>query len=69
MEIKNVIQLKEVIKTVGKQQIIKKISFDVPFNNFCAFIGPSGAGKTTVIKSILNLYSINSGNILLSNQN
>lgn len=42
---------------------LKDISFDVPNGYITGFIGPNGSGKTTTIKSILNLIHYQSGEI------
>lgn len=45
--------------------VLNDISFQIQAGDFVAFIGPSGAGKTTLIDLILGLYQPNSGNILI----
>ena len=40
------------------------ISFDVRRGDTIAFVGPSGAGKTTLVKLLVGLYAPQSGNIL-----
>ena len=40
------------------------ISFDVRRGDTIAFVGPSGAGKTTLVKLLVGLYPPQSGNIL-----
>lgn len=48
----------------SKQYAVKDISFDVGLGETIAFVGPSGAGKTTLIKLLVGLYQPASGEIL-----
>lgn len=42
---------------------LKSVSFSIPSGYITGFIGPNGSGKTTSIKSILNLINLDSGDI------
>ncbi|WP_455717818.1 ABC transporter ATP-binding protein [Anaerosporobacter sp.] len=44
------------------------MNFKLPKGSFMGFIGDNGAGKTTSIKSILNLVNIDSGSILFEGE-
>lgn len=44
-------------------------SMEVPEGRITGFIGPNGAGKSTTIKAILNLISLDSGNIQIKGRN
>jgi ABC-type multidrug transport system fused ATPase/permease subunit len=48
----------------GKQQIFKDFSIEIPKNSTVAFIGRSGAGKTTLIDLILGLIKPQMGNVV-----
>lgn len=48
---------------------LNDISINIEGGNFAAIIGPSGAGKTTLIDLILGLYEPISGEVLIENQN
>jgi ABC-type bacteriocin/lantibiotic exporter with double-glycine peptidase domain len=48
-------------------KIIKSMNFNINSNETVAFVGKSGAGKTTIFNLITKLYDINSGKILLDN--
>jgi ABC-2 type transport system ATP-binding protein len=56
-------------KTVRKFQILREVSFKVPKGSICAFIGHNGAGKTTIIKSVMDLFQYESGEIKLNGAN
>lgn len=49
---------------VANQPVLKDISFDIPTEGLCAIIGPSGTGKSTLIRCINRLIEPSSGNIL-----
>tara|TARA_B100002019_G_C21266011_1_gene599478 strand:- start:1462 stop:3204 length:1743 start_codon:yes stop_codon:yes gene_type:complete len=50
-------------------QAIKDISFDVQGNTMVAFVGHSGAGKSTIINLLPRFYDPQSGSIEIDNQN
>lgn len=45
------------------------MSFEIKPNQKIAFVGKSGAGKTTIFNLITKLYSVNKGKILIDNYN
>jgi phospholipid/cholesterol/gamma-HCH transport system ATP-binding protein len=49
------------------QPVLKGISFSIQPNEKVAILGPSGAGKTTILKLILGLSRPDSGQILIDN--
>lgn len=59
----NVISIKNLTKTYGKNRGVTDISFDVEKGEIFGFIGPNGAGKSTTIRSMLGFLKINSGSI------
>lgn len=52
-----------------KNKIINKMNFEINPNEKVAFVGKSGAGKTTIFSLITKLYSTNKGEILLDDYN
>lgn len=58
---KNVLEIKNVSKKIGKKLILDDITFDVKEGEVFGFVGPNGAGKTTLIKTMLGLYKQDSG--------
>lgn len=57
----NVIEVKDLIKKFDNKKVIDNISFDVEAGTIFGFLGPSGAGKTTLIKILIGEYSITKG--------
>ena len=45
--------------------ILKDISLSIPAGTKVAIVGPTGAGKTTIINLLTRLYDVNEGSILL----
>ncbi len=53
----------------GEDWILKDISFSVPQGERVAFVGPTGAGKTSIINLLLRFYDYNRGRILIDGNN
>lgn len=51
--------------SIGKKQIVDKISLKVENNSFVALLGPNGSGKSTLLRSIYRTLKPDSGVILL----
>lgn len=61
------IEIKNVSKSYnGKRRVLKNISFDILDGEIFAFIGHNGAGKTTMIKSIMGILDFEEGDILIN---
>ena len=45
--------------------ILKNLSFDAPCGSVIAIVGPTGAGKTTIINLLMRFYDANSGKITI----
>ena len=52
-----------------KKKIINKMNFEIKPNEKVAFVGKSGAGKTTIFSLIAKLYTIKDGEIFIDNYN
>lgn len=63
------IEIKNVSKTYnGEKKAIKNINFDIKDGEIFAFIGHNGAGKTTMIKSLVGILDFEEGDILINNK-
>lgn len=60
-----IIQFKNVTKRFGSLLALDKISFEVKRGEFVYITGPSGAGKTTILKLILAQLYPDSGQVLV----
>lgn len=66
---KETITIQNVRKSFGKKVILDNIDFNIKEGNIYGFIGPSGAGKTTLIKMIVGMDIPDSGSISVLGQN
>ncbi len=58
-----VVELKDVHKRFGSNQVLKGVSFAIPKGQVVAIIGKSGSGKSTALRCIDRLEIIDSGTI------
>ena len=49
----------------GENWILKDVSFEIEPGDTCAFVGATGAGKTTILSLIVRNYEIQKGRILI----
>ena len=58
------IEIKNVSKTYnGEKKALNNVSFNINDGEIFAFIGHNGAGKTTMIKSLLGILDFEEGDI------
>ncbi|MDZ4668534.1 MAG: ABC transporter ATP-binding protein [bacterium] len=64
----NEIRFNEVAFThkTGKQHALNQVSFSAKSGETIAFVGPSGAGKTTLVKLLVGLYQPQVGEVLFN---
>lgn len=55
------IQVKDLKKRYGKNEILKGVSFDVKENEIFGLLGPNGAGKTTTLECMEGLRKFDNG--------
>ena len=53
----------------GNGNIFENISFNISKKDVLCILGPNGTGKTTLLKCLNGLHSINTGEILLNGEN
>jgi sulfate/thiosulfate transport system ATP-binding protein len=58
------ISIRDVNKSFGPFQALKNVSLEIPDGELVALLGPSGGGKTTLLRSIAGLETPDSGQIL-----
>ena len=69
MSLNNIIEVKNITKTIKGKNILNDISFEVNSGECIALIGPNGAGKTTLMNCLLGNKFINSGSIKINSLN
>ncbi|MEM6252186.1 MAG: ABC transporter ATP-binding protein [Cyanobacteria bacterium P01_D01_bin.156] len=62
------LELRQISKFYGQQQVLHDINLTVKQGEFVAIMGPSGCGKTTLLRIIAGLEGIASGAIVLQGQ-
>ena len=65
----NIVEIKEVFKTIDKEEILSGINLQIAEGEIYGFLGPNGAGKTTLMKCMLTLSTITSGSIEIFGKN
>jgi glutamine ABC transporter, ATP-binding protein len=61
---KALIQVKDLRKQFGKQEVLKRITTDIKAGEVVCVIGPSGSGKSTFLRCLNRLEEASSGQIL-----
>ena len=67
--IKGNFEFKNVSFSYDKNKVLKNLSFKINANETVAFVGKSGAGKTTIFNLLCKMYDINSGKITIDGIN
>ena len=58
-----ILQTTGLSKKIGSKTLVADVSLHIPKGEIYGFLGPTGAGKTTVMKMIMNLWKPTSGTI------
>lgn len=65
MEIKPIVELKNLSKTIGKKKIIDQLDLSLYPGQITGFLGPNGAGKTTTIRMMAGLMKPTTGDVII----
>lgn len=65
---KEIIKMTDIVKTFGEVQAIKNGNFNLFEGEIHSLIGENGAGKSTMMKLLYGMYSIDSGEIKIYNK-
>lgn len=49
----------------GETEVLRDLSLDIPAGAITVFMGPSGAGKTTIVDLLIGLYRADAGEVLI----
>ena len=60
--------VRNVKKSYGQLEVLRKISFEVEEGNFACIVGESGCGKTTLLKIIAGIERADEGDILYNGE-
>jgi phospholipid/cholesterol/gamma-HCH transport system ATP-binding protein len=64
-----VIEIKNINKTFGERHVVKDVSFNFQQGKTNLIIGESGCGKTTILKLMVGLHTVDSGEVLYDGRN
>lgn len=62
------LQVNNIVKSFGKTEVLRGISFEMEANSRLALIGKSGSGKTTLLRIIAGLEIPNSGSVAINGE-
>ena len=60
------IRVEQLVKKFGARTVISDVAFDVPAGQSLALVGPSGGGKSTLLRCMLGLESFDGGRITIA---
>ena len=60
-----ILELKNIDKSFGEKEVLKGVSFTVEGGKAFGLLGRNGAGKTTSIRILMNVFPANSGEVLI----
>lgn len=63
-----ILQLKDIYKSFGEKQVLTGVSFQAEGGKAFGLLGRNGAGKTTSIRILMNVFPANSGQVLMDGQ-
>lgn len=67
-EIKNIVEIRGIGYSYGKERVLRDITFDIHEGDYLGVVGPNGSGKTTLLKIMLGLIRPSEGHVLLFGQ-
>lgn len=59
------LELKNINKAFGEKKVIQNLDLTIPDGTILAIVGPSGGGKTTLLRTLAGLETVDSGTFLL----
>ena len=62
------LEVKDITKSFGDKQVLHGISFEVQSGRALGLLGRYGAGKTTTIRILMDVFHANSGEVLLDGE-
>ena len=63
------LKVKDLSKSFGSTEVLKKINLDIEEGNFLVLLGPSGCGKSTLLNIIAGLETIDEGTVFIDDYN
>lgn len=66
--VSSMLRVDSIAKTFGRKTVLRDVSLDVACGEIVGLLGPDGAGKTVTFFSILGLLKVDSGHVLLGDE-
>jgi len=63
---RDMIRVNNITKTFAEREIFSNVSFSIPDAKIYALVADNGVGKTTLLRTIANIYNADSGNVVSS---
>ena len=63
------VEYEDVTFCYDEESVVEDVSFEVTGGETLALVGPTGAGKSTILKLLLRLYDVNEGAIRIDGEN
>ena len=60
-----ILELKNIDKSFGEKEVLKGVSFTAEGGKAFGLLGRNGAGKTTSIRILMNVFPANGGEVLI----
>src|SRR5213082_1976285 len=64
----HLLSIRNVAKSFGRNQVLRKVSLDVAEGEFLTILGESGSGKTTLLRIIAGFETATSGELWMAQQ-
>ncbi|WP_339317398.1 amino acid ABC transporter ATP-binding protein [Paenibacillus sp. FSL R10-2734] len=61
----SMIEVRDLQKSFGNLDVLKKVNFNIQSGEAVAVIGPSGSGKSTMLRSLVHLEEVTGGSIII----
>lgn len=65
----SILEVKNICKSFGEKVVIDGVSFNIEKSKIVGLLGKNGCGKTTILKMINDLLTVDSGEILVCGKN
>ena len=62
------IRVENLVKSFGRTRVVDDVSFEIRPGELVALLGPSGGGKSTVLRMIAGLEAADSGQVWLDGE-
>lgn len=62
------IEIKNLNKSYGDKQILNDVNIQIEEGNILTLVGPSGGGKTTLLRCLAGLEKVDSGELIINNE-